>query len=122
MQDADQGNAAKPPRWESGSRWGAVATDEPHGILGASTGLPSREQAITAAMSDCAAKGSSQCKFELAYDNECVVLVASDSSYVVVSDKTIDIASRSGMKTCQANGAKNCGVYYSACSLPKRIQ
>jgi hypothetical protein len=109
-----------PPQWAS--QWGAIATDKVKGILGAVTGLSSKSEAQQAAMANCQAKGGSPCKFEIAYDNECAVLVVGDNGYNVSADVTLDKAVQFGMKICTDAKNTNCHVYYSACSLPVRVQ
>ncbi len=109
-----------PPKWIS--QWGAIATNKVKGILGAATGLSSKSQAKQVAMADCQAKGGSPCKFEIAYDNECAVLVVGDNGYNVSADVSLDKAIRFGMDICTEAKNTNCHVYYSACSLPVRIQ
>ncbi|RUL66561.1 DUF4189 domain-containing protein [Dyella dinghuensis] len=111
---------APPMQWAS--TWGAIATDEPHGILGAAVGMPSKREAEQAALSDCRSKNGSDCKLELAYDNECAALVVSKTGYVVTAHQTKDLAIQSGMKTCRDSGYEDCHAYYSACSLPQQIQ
>lgn len=74
-------------------------------------------------MSDCAAKGGTNCKIEITYYNQCAVVVAAeDGSYNTPSNATLDGAIAAGIKTCRDAGHSNCQVYYSACSLPVRIQ
>ncbi len=93
---------APPARWAS--RWGAIATDEPHGILGAVTGLSSKEEAQKAAMEACRAKGGSPCKFEIAYDNECAAMIVSDKGYNTPAAATVEKAVQLGMQTCKSSG------------------
>lgn len=115
-----QSQALPPPQWAS--RWGAIATDKVKGILGAVTGLSSKNEAQQAALADCQAKGGSPCKLEIAYDNECAALVVGDNGYNVGADATLDKVIRLGMKICTGAKNANCHVYYSDCSLPVRIQ
>jgi hypothetical protein len=112
----------RPPElWQD--HWGAIATYEPGGVLGVATNMLNESEAKQSAMADCEAKGGgSNCKFQLAYRNGCAVLLVGDKAFNAVSDATIDKATQSGMKICTANGNTNCHVYYSACSLPVRIQ
>jgi len=111
---------APPAQWAT--RWGAIATDEPHGVLGAVTGLSSKEEAQKAAIEACRARGGSSCKFEIAYDNECAAMIVSDKGYNTPAAATVEKAVQLGMQTCKSSGDTNCHVYYSACSLPQRIQ
>jgi len=108
------------PQWED--RWGAIATDEPHGILGSATGMSSRDQAERTALADCRAKGGSPCKLETWYSNGCAVLVVGDKGYNTNSEASLDATIQSGMKTCGADGDTGCRVYYSACSPPVRVR
>jgi hypothetical protein len=110
-----------PPQWAT--RWGAIATDKTKGVLGAVTGLPSKSDAQQAAMDDCRTKGGSPCKLEIAYDNECATLAVGSKGYSINTGNTADAANQLAMKTCSADGKDlDCHVYYSACSLPQRIQ
>ncbi len=109
-----------PPRWAR--RWGAIATDEPKGVLGTATGMASRSDAEQSAIANCQAKGGAPCRLEIAYDNECVALVVSSKDYSINTGDTENAANQLAMKTCGSDGDPNCHVYYSACSLPARIQ
>jgi hypothetical protein len=101
---------------------GAIATDGVKGSLGTTTGMANREQAEKTAMSDCKAKGGSKCKLDVAYDNECAAMVVGNKGYSVNAASTVDADSQIAMKICGADGDTSCHVYYSACSLPVRIQ
>ena len=109
-----------PPRWVD--QWGAIATYEPNGSLGTATNMPSQNQAEQAALTDCQSKHNSVCKIQLTYHNQCAAMVVSDKGYNTGSAATVDEAIRTGMKICKDSGDPNCHVYYSACSLPVRIQ
>jgi hypothetical protein len=107
-----------PQQWER--RWGAIATG---GALGVAIDKLSKQEASRTAMSDCVAKGGTNCKVEITYYNQCAVVVAAeDGSYNTPSNATLDGAIATGIKTCRDAGHSNCHVYYSACSLPVRIQ
>ncbi|MHB1057823.1 MAG: DUF4189 domain-containing protein [Rhodanobacter sp.] len=118
-QDQGQLPAQPPPQWSR--RWGAIMTDAPKGILGTATNMISRGEAGRNARADCLAKGGTQCKLQLAYDNECAVMVLGDKAFNVTAAATIDEAARSGIKQCSVD-SDNCHIYYSACSLPVQIQ
>jgi hypothetical protein len=120
QQARPQQPALPPPQWAT--RWGAIATDSPKGVLGAVVNVSSKSEAQQAAMADCKAKGGTKCKVDIAYDNECAAVVVGDGGYNVGSDATTDKASQLGMNVCTKAGRTNCHVYYSACSLPIRIQ
>lgn len=109
-----------PPRWIS--RWGAIATYAPAGVLGSSENLPSKEQAEQVALSDCNARGGLNCKIDIAYGNQCVAVVVGNKGYNVNPGATAELASETGIKICFEDGGTGCHVYYSACSLPKQVQ
>jgi hypothetical protein len=116
-----QQNRQRPsPIWES--RWGAIATDEPKGVLGTSTGRSTQSEAQKSAIIDCEAKGGAPCKLEIAYDNECVALFVGSKHYSINTGTSADAANQLAMKTCSAGGDPSCHAYYSACSLPIRIE
>ncbi|WP_333680349.1 DUF4189 domain-containing protein [Dyella sp.] len=121
-QQQPQAPAAPSPRWES--RWGAIAmgTDGVRGVLGANTGMSSKAAAEQGAMADCANKGGSLCRVQVSYANGCGVVVVGNPGFNAGNAATIDDAAREGMKVCKEAGATDCHVYYSACSLPQRIQ
>ena len=108
------------PQWES--RWGAIATDGPNDALGVATNMRSKREASQAAMHSCQSRGGVNCKIDIAYDNQCAVVVVGDGAYNVPIAETLDKAAEIGMKTCRSSGRSNCHVYYSACSLPVRIR
>ncbi|WP_425543733.1 DUF4189 domain-containing protein [Rhodanobacter caeni] len=108
------------PEWVS--RWGAIATYAPAGILGVSTGRASKSAAEQEALLDCKLRGGHVCKIEIAYDNECAAVVVGDKGYNVNTDATVDAAVQYGMRTCRDAGASGCHASYTACSLPVRIQ
>lgn len=108
-----------PPRWAT--RWGAIATDGPKGSLGTASGLSNKSDAERVSLADCRAKGGTQCKVDIAYDNECAAVIVGDGGYNTPTAATVDKAVEIGINTC-STATTNCHVYYSACSLPIRIQ
>ncbi|WP_189441119.1 DUF4189 domain-containing protein [Rhodanobacter panaciterrae] len=108
------------PQWAD--RWGAIATDSMTGSLGAVTGMSSEAVAQQAALSDCTEKGGTRCKPQTSYRNGCAAMVIGDREFNVGSAATMSEAIQSGMKVCTDAGNTSCRVYYSACSLPVRIQ
>ncbi|HWX65266.1 MAG TPA: DUF4189 domain-containing protein [Rhodanobacter sp.] len=108
-----------PSRWVD--HWGAIATYAPTGILGTSTNLPGQSQAEQSALADCQSKGGTTCKIQLSYRNQCAVVVVGDKGYNATPGATMDLANQAGMKVC-SDADTNCHVYYSACSLPVRVQ
>ncbi|QVX40702.1 DUF4189 domain-containing protein (plasmid) [Ralstonia solanacearum] len=115
-----QEQGASPPqrqvRWIS--RWGAISTDGKVGALGTSTDLDSQRQAEHAAVSQCKAKGGTQCEVDLSYANGCAVMLVGETTHNSNYGGSIDEATAKAMKVCNAND-KNCRVFYSGCSLPR---
>lgn len=58
----------------------------------------------------------------LIYDNQCAVVIAGFGYSRSQSGPTVEIAAANGMKMCEESGAKECQIYYKACSLPEQIQ
>jgi len=108
-----------PERWAD--HYGAIATDEPRGAMGASTDMPDRRSAENAAASNCRAKGGVNCTMQIWYVNQCVALVVGGKIFNVNSGATVAQATEKGMQMCKP-AANDCHIYYSACSLPVRIQ
>ncbi|MBD8873462.1 DUF4189 domain-containing protein [Rhodanobacter sp. DHB23] len=117
-----QQQAPQPPPQKWVDHWGAIATYEPNGSLGAATNMPSQNSAEQAALADCQSKHGSACKIQLSYRNQCAAMVVSGKGYNVTPAATVDLAVAKGMNTCTNSGDPNCHVYYTACSLPTRIQ
>ncbi|HEV7123136.1 MAG TPA: DUF4189 domain-containing protein [Rhodanobacter sp.] len=109
-----------PPQWAN--QWGAVATDGPAGILGATTNSLSQSEAERIAIADCQTKGGQNCKVDVSYGNQCAAVVVGSMGYAVNPGINLKEAIQKGMKTCSEGGATNCLIYYSACSLPVRIR
>jgi hypothetical protein len=98
-------------------QYGAIATDEPRGAMGASTGIQSREGAKSAAMSICKTNGGVNCTVVMSYGNKCVAMIVGGRFFNVRDGATVEEATIKGMKFC-GEEADDCHVYYSACSLP----
>lgn len=105
--------------WES--RWGAIAVDGPKGILGTASNVLSEKQAKSTALSECKAKGGVDCILQVSYSNSCGVMVVGDKGYNTNAAPTLKEATAKGMSMCGQSDT-NCQVYYSDCSLPKRIR
>ncbi|WP_179235914.1 MULTISPECIES: DUF4189 domain-containing protein [Burkholderia] len=101
---------------------GACDRHTPKGILGASKDQPDRALAEVAALRDCRLKGGTDCTLQISYGNGCVAMVVGDRAMNMNSGITDDDAAQKGLEMCRAAGDSNCRVYYSACSLPQRIQ
>jgi hypothetical protein len=108
-----------PARWAD--HYGAIATDEPRGAMGAATNMLSKISAENAAMSNCKEKGGVNCDIQIWYTNQCVALVVGGKIFNVNSGASVTEAAEKGMQMCKPV-ANDCHVYYSACSLPVRIQ
>jgi len=119
---APVGNSSAPQtRWAD--RWGGIATDARDGILGVAANMSSKDAATQTAMADCQSKGGgSNCKIERWYSNQCVALTISDKGFNSKASSSIDEATKAGMETCTQSGEPHCRTYYTACSLPTRIQ
>ena len=120
QQQREQQPSPLPPQWDR--RWGAIATDGPGGHAGVAVSQSSKRAAEQAALADCQAKGGTQCAIEVAYDNECAAMVIGDKGHNSGAAPTLDRATQLGLDACKKHGDTNCHVYYSACSLPERIQ
>ena len=118
----DGGNASSAAaRTAWADRWGAIATDGPNAILGSATGMSSRRKAEKAALSECGAKGGNNCKIDLAFHNQCAVLVTGDIGHLIQSAATVEEATRLGVEKCNESDA-NCRAFFSACSLPEVVR
>jgi hypothetical protein len=107
------------PEWQT--RWGAIAVDGRKGSLGTAVGMQSKGVAESTAMIECQAKGGENCEVDLAYYNQCAVMILGSSKLNTASAATIEEATQVGMKTCTASDT-NCRVYYSDCSYPVRTR
>jgi Domain of unknown function (DUF4189) len=105
--------------WED--RWGAFAADGPSGILGTAKGMTSKREAEKAALSQCKNRGGRACEVDLAFHNQCAVLVTGDNGYIVQGAPTVEQASQIGMQKCTALGS-NCRVYHFECSMSELVQ
>ena len=108
-----------PAVWES--RWGAIATDEPHGVLGSSSGLLSKSAAQDGAMADCKSKGGSNCVLQMTFSNGCSALTVGDKTFNLNVGETEAIATQKAMEVCKA-GDTGCHVYFTTCSPSVRTQ
>jgi hypothetical protein len=116
---APQAPQLPPERWQD--HWGAIVTDPVKSILGTAVNMTSKSQAEKAAFAECQSKGGTTCKLDIAYLNECAVMVAGNTGYNTKAGATINDAAQAAMKVCNA-ATSNCHSYYTACSLPVRIQ
>ncbi len=105
--------------WET--RWGAIATDVVRGKLGSVVGMPNKRKAQQVAISQCRANGGTKCTVDIAYYNQCAVMIVGSKKYNTSSAATLEEATRNGMQTCNASDT-NCRVYYADCSFAERVQ
>jgi hypothetical protein len=104
------------------SRWGAIAIDSGTSSVGISENQTNKSAASAEALQRCASKSDSQhCEVELAYYNQCAALAWGTKYFGKGRAETIAQAQSLALRSCQ-EGASDCKVVYSACSLPVRVQ
>jgi hypothetical protein len=103
--------------WED--RWQAVATDAAKGVIGASTNVLSEDIATRNALSDCRAKGGTQCTVDISAVNSCVSMVVGAKIMNFKAGKTQKEADKKAMDLCNSKDT-NCAVLYAACSTAVR--
>jgi len=108
------------PIWQD--RWGAFASDGDRGVLGVATGMNDNKSAVQAAVSDCKAKGGTECHPSHPFVNGCGAFIVGAKAAYTGSSSTVDDAINVGMATCQERGDHNCRLYQSACTAPVRVQ
>jgi hypothetical protein len=114
-------SAPQSPQIRWADRWGAIATDGASASIGTAVQMRSQRKAKKAALKVCRAKGGQKCEIDLAYHNQCAVMVLGDKKYFMQGAPTIEKASQVGRQKCSKSDT-NCRIYYSGCSLPVRIQ
>lgn len=97
--------------------WGGIATSPNEGALGVAVGANSKREAEHLALNNCKAKGGKKCEVDMAYHNQCAVMIVGKNKLKIRSAESIKIATQIGMEDCQKNDT-NCRVYYSACTEP----
>lgn len=119
--DAGNGQAQQnaPPRptgwWEK--TWGAIAPSPKGGVLGTAVGASSKDEAERLALADCEAKGGGACKVQVAYHNQCGVMVLGTNELFTARAGSIKDVEDQGLNYCRKHDT-NCRVYYSACTEP----
>ena len=110
-----------PPKsvWES--RWQAVAVDVHTGAVGTVVDRPDKRTAEKEALIECSNKGGASCEIEISAGNQCVSLVVGRSLLATGAGMTKSAAELQAIGECEAVGV-TCKPFYSACSLPVRIQ
>lgn len=120
--DEQASSAIPQARWAK--TWGAIAIDETvsAGGIGVVTGLPDKQTADTAALSQCLSSGgSSSCRLHLSYENQCAVIVSGISYLSTHRAETIERASALAIEKCNKQ-TTSCKIYYSACTAPVLVQ
>lgn len=110
------------PRAVWADRWGAIAIDNGTSSVGVSENQTSKSAASAQALQRCASQSNSEhCEVQLAYYNQCAALAWGTKFYGVSGAVDTNLAKEHALERC-ARGALDCKVFYSACSLPTRIQ
>jgi len=113
--------APSPPPAQWADQWQAIATDKQKAILGTSAGSASSDASAQAALSDCQAKGGSDCDVQITYRNGCVAMVIGNTLMNTKGAPTKAEAERLAMAKC-SEADTDCHVYYSACNAAVRIR
>ncbi|WP_425493929.1 DUF4189 domain-containing protein [Lysobacter gummosus] len=77
--------------------------------------------AVNAAMEDCRSQGGRECKLEIAYFNQCGVIVEGDKGYNVASAESVSRAVELASQVCEKSDT-NCQVYFSDCSHAEFVE
>lgn len=101
--------------------WGAIAPSPKGGVLGTAVGADSKAEAERLALADCKKKGGQLCKVDLAYHNQCAVMVLGDKVFNLSGRASIKEATEAGIARCEKEDT-NCRVYYSACTEPRFVK
>ena len=105
------------PRVTWVDRWGAIASDNRTGNVGTIGGQTSKRKARQIALERCGAG----CKIDMVYYNQCAAIAWGTGSYSVNGSATADEASTRAMGVC-GQGANDCKIIFTECSLPERSQ
>lgn len=121
---AEQSQRPTAPAEVWADRWGAIATGTPGtpAAFGASTGMSNENDAKVAALAQCQATPNAVCKIHITYRNECVALVYGEKRWIPETGLTKQLATQKSWGQCKAFGNTQCIPYYSARSLPVRVQ
>lgn len=116
-------NSSSLPAQKWIDHYGAIVAYGHGGQLGVSTDMTTETEAKESAMADCKVQGGgSHCELLISYVNGCVAMLVGTKAYNAASSSTIEKATQLAMKGCSHDGNAKCHVYYSACTLPVRIQ
>ncbi|WP_157823722.1 DUF4189 domain-containing protein [Acinetobacter proteolyticus] len=102
--------------------WGAIAPSGLDAVLGTAVGADSKKEAERLALAECKAKGGENCKVQLAYHNQCGVMVIGAKELFTARAGSIEEATEVGIKYCKDSKDTNCRVYYSACTEPRFVK
>jgi hypothetical protein len=116
---ANGGRPSSPIKWADS--WGAIASDG-GGNFGIVTDFPSKRKAKKAAIGECRLRGGTTCEVRRVFVNQCAAVIAGNGATATANAPTIEEAVKIGMPICVENGATDCHVYYSGCSLAWRTQ
>lgn len=112
---------ASGPEWES--RWGAIAVGSTAsgGGVGVASDMKTRRSAEEIALKQCRDNGGGNtCHIELAYANQCAVIVWGESYFETASGATKSQAEVEATELCSRQTA-DCRLYYANCSYPIRV-
>ncbi|GAB6413525.1 hypothetical protein bcgnr5379_61230 [Bacillus cereus] len=85
--------------------------------------MESKRKAEKQAIATCAAKGATNCKIVLTYNNQCGAMAFADGNMTVAHAPTDREAASSAMEGCNNKvGAGQCKIYYSDCSFAERVR
>jgi hypothetical protein len=107
------------PIWST--RWGAIALDAT-GVSGQAAGERTERSAKRAAVAHCKERGGEKCEPKFTYYNQCVVVVNTDDNSLTRSASSEDEAKEVAFEACRRRRSNECKLFYSACSLPVRVQ
>lgn len=114
--------APRPPSEQWVDTWGALAVTSSGQINGQATDQTTEIEAVAAAIADCKAYGGQGCTKFGTYRNQCIAIAAGNTGSRILVGKTEDEAVANAMGRCSSDNLSACHVYYSGCSLPKRIR
>ena len=115
----DAQSQASMVRWET--RWGAIATDDTKGIVGAVKNAKSKRTANKAAIQQCKSNGGGKnCEVTLSYYNQCSAIAWGDTSRGAAGRSGADSAIKAALEVCSKR-TTNCKIVYTGCSLPERV-
>lgn len=123
-----QGDANVPPPTSNAPKviwrdsWGAIAMDGNTAQSGTVTGLPSKSEAIKAALDQCRANGGPACEVRLTYYNQCAAVAQRPSGGPISVARAEFQEQAEKMAVSACGGPGTCKAVYAACSLPERVQ